>query len=184
MEPTATPAALPIALTAVGAALILIPYLRAPRRRTHLEWFALGCAVGACAAILGYSAFFYHYPAFPAPWLAIAIGAAAGAIPVPAAPRLRALAVAGAAVAGAAFLAVAALEVVQLTGVAVGANPPVARLVPPGACVVTDQVAMTIAVTASPPRRRAARTWSTRSPRRSRSAAASPPRAEPAATPA
>jgi alpha-1,2-mannosyltransferase len=146
MEPTATSAALPIALAAVGAALILIPYLRAPRRRTHLEWYALGCAAGACAAILGYSAFFYHYPAFPAPWLAIAIGAAAGAIPVPAAPRLRALAVAGATVACTAFLAVAALEVVQLTGVAVGANPPVARLVPPGACVVTDQVAMTIAV--------------------------------------
>jgi hypothetical protein len=146
MEPTATPAALPIALAAVSAALILIPYLRAPRRRTHLEWYALGCAAGACAAILGYSAFFYHYPAFPAPWLAIVIGAAAGAIPVPAAPRLRALAVAGATVACTAFLAVAVLEVVQLTGVAAGANPPVARLVPPGACVVTDQVAMTIAV--------------------------------------
>jgi hypothetical protein len=157
MEATTTSAALPAALTAIGAALILIPYLRAPRRRTHLEWFALGCAIGACAAILGYSAFFYHYPAFPAPWLAIAIGAAAGAIPVPATPRRRAIAVAGAAVACAAFLAVTALEVVQLTGVAVGANPRVARLVPPGACVVTDQVAMTIAAdrftaaAASPP---------------------------------
>jgi alpha-1,2-mannosyltransferase len=146
MEPTTTPAALPVALTVIGAALVLIPYLRAPRRRTHLEWFALGCAIGACAAILGYSAFFYHYPAFPAPWLAIAIGAAAGAIPVPAAPRLRAVAVAGAALACAAFLAVTTLVVVQLSGVAVGANPRVSRLVPPGACVLTDQVAMTIAV--------------------------------------
>jgi len=146
MEPTATSPALPIALAAAGAALILIPYLRAPRRRTHLEWYALGCAAGACAAILGYSAFFYHYPAFPAPWLAIIIGAAAGAIPVPAAPRLRALAVAGATVACTAFAAVAVLEAIQLTGVAVAANPPVARHVPPGACVVTDQVAMTIAV--------------------------------------
>ena len=146
MEPTATSAALPVALTVIGVALILIPYLRAPRRRTHLEWFALGCVAGACVAILGYSAFFYHYPAFPAPWLAIAIGAAAGAIPVPSAPRPRAVAVAGAALAGAAFLAVTALEVAALSGVHVGANPAVARLVPQGACVVTDQVAMTIAV--------------------------------------
>jgi hypothetical protein len=143
MEPTTTWAALPIALAVIGAALVLIPYLRAPRRRTHLEWYALGCAAGACAAILGYSAFFYHYPAFPAPWLAIAIGAAAGAIPVPARPRLRA---AVAAAAGAAFLAVVTLEVIQMTGMVVRANPSVTRLIPPGACVITDQVAMTIAL--------------------------------------
>ena len=30
----------------------------------------------ATAAIMGYSAFFYHYPDFPAPWLAITVGAA------------------------------------------------------------------------------------------------------------
>ncbi len=64
------------AAAAVGIALIAAGYLRGVRQRTPLEWFALVTAVLATAAIMGYSAFFYHYPDFPAPWLAIAAGAA------------------------------------------------------------------------------------------------------------
>ncbi|HEY0938106.1 MAG TPA: glycosyltransferase family 39 protein, partial [Trebonia sp.] len=68
------------AAAAAGIALIAAGYLRGLRQRTLLEWFALGTAVLATAAILRYSAFFYHYPDFPAPWLAIAVGAAAGSL--------------------------------------------------------------------------------------------------------
>jgi hypothetical protein len=52
---------------------------------------------------------------------------------------------AGLAAACAAIAAIAALEVVQIAGLAAGANPPLARHIPQGACVVTDQVAVTIA---------------------------------------
>jgi hypothetical protein len=65
---------------------------------------------------------------------------------VPTTRRRRAAAAIIAAAAWIAVVAVATLEIVQLTGVAERANPSVAGLIPPGACVVTDQVAITIAV--------------------------------------
>src|SRR5262249_24736638 len=115
-----------------------------------LEWFALATAAGAGAAILGYSAFFYHYPAFPGPWLAIAAGAAAGALAGNRAPVRMAL------TAGTCVLVacVAVLEATQMTGMTIRANPAVAAIIPQGACVLTDQVALTIAAdrfTASQP---------------------------------
>src|SRR3984885_6097694 len=64
------------AAAAVGIIVIACGYARGFRQRTTLEWFALVTAVLATAAIMGYSAFFYHYPDFPAPWLAITAGAA------------------------------------------------------------------------------------------------------------
>ena len=39
-----------------------------------LEWYALGTLACTVAAVLAYSAFFYHYPDFAAPWLAISAG--------------------------------------------------------------------------------------------------------------
>ena len=80
MEPTSVGLLLPLVVTIAAAALIVFPYARWRRDRSPLEWFALATAVVAAAAILSYSAFFYHYPAFPAPWLAIAGGVAAGAL--------------------------------------------------------------------------------------------------------
>ena len=68
------------AAAAVGIAVIAAGYLARVRERTPLEWFALATAVAATAAIMGYSAFFYHYPDFPAPWLAIAAGTAVGSL--------------------------------------------------------------------------------------------------------
>ena len=141
MESTSFPPAATYLITAVLAALIVAGYARGLRARTHLEWFALGTAIAACGAILGYSAFFYHYPAFPAPWLAICAGAASTAIPLPTARAVRVAVSAACAV----IIAVAALEIVQMTGMAVHANPPLARLIPQGSCVVTDQVSVTIA---------------------------------------
>ncbi len=68
------------AAAAAGLAVLAAGYLTRVRQRTPLEWFALATAALATAAIMGYSAFFYHYPDFPAPWLAIAAGTAVGSL--------------------------------------------------------------------------------------------------------
>ncbi len=63
-------------------------------------------------------------------------------MPAPGTARVRKIA---AAVACTAIAAVAAVEIVQMTGTVVRANPSVAGLIPQGACVISDQVAVTIA---------------------------------------
>ncbi len=137
------------AAAAAGIAVIAAGYLTKVRQRTPLEWFALATAVLATAAIMGYSAFFYHYPDFPAPWLAIAAGTAVGSLACliqGGEPRARAARrVVGAAVA-VVILAVAAAEARELAPAHVPASPPSASaLVPEGACLVADQVSFAIA---------------------------------------
>jgi hypothetical protein len=137
------------AAAAVGIALIAAGYLRGLRQRTPLEWFALVTAVLATAAILGYSAFFYHYPDFPAPWLAIAVGAAVQSLAclitgtaAPARLGRRVLAAAVAVV----ILAIAGIEARELAPAHVPASPAnVSALVPAGSCLVADQVSFAIA---------------------------------------
>jgi hypothetical protein len=143
MEQSPAALVLPLAVAIALAALIVFPYLRWRRDRSHLEWFALATAVGATAAILSYSAFFYHYPAFPAPWLAIAGGTAAGTL-AQALTRTERSRLALAAAVSVVVLAVSALEVIQVNGVYAQGNPYVADAIPAGACVVSDQVAVTI----------------------------------------
>jgi hypothetical protein len=70
---------MPYAVAALGVVVLAAAYLRRPASRSPLDWFALAVAAVSAAAVSLYSAFFYHYPAFPAPWLAIALGAATGA---------------------------------------------------------------------------------------------------------
>jgi alpha-1,2-mannosyltransferase len=138
------------AFAAAALALIVLAagYLRAPRQRSPLEWFALATGVLAAGAILSYSAFFYHYPDFPAPWLAIAAGAAVGALTstgdVEAATgRVRR---AVAALAAAAVLAVGGLEAYELAPAHVPSSPQAAvALIPAGSCLVADQVSFAIA---------------------------------------
>src|SRR6185437_6877057 len=137
------------AVAAIAIAVIAAGYLIAPRRRTPLEWFALVTAAAAAAAILGYSAFFYHYPDFPAPWLAIAAGAGAASLAclirgTAARARLarRLLAAAVAVV----ILAIAGIEARELAPAHVPASPSnVSALVPAGSCLVADQVSFAIA---------------------------------------
>ncbi len=165
METTAVGLAVPLAVTIAVAALIVFPYARMSRDRTHLEWFALATATLACAAILSYSAFFYHYPAFPAPWLAIAAGAAVGVLASRAKSSDRETITAGGTeasqvapagpsgrarrrvttVAAVAIAAVAVVELVQLNNVYIQGNPSVASVIPAGSCVVSDQASVTIA---------------------------------------
>jgi hypothetical protein len=147
----------PLALAALGCLILAVAYFRRPRSRSPLEWFGLGTAVIAVGAVSLYSAFFYHYPAFPAPWLAIALGAAAGAL-AGAVSRAGAARVATRAVMACAAVALLAGAVLEGSQLATQKAPPTPyaadRLIPPGACVVSDQVAYTLAAdrfTASQP---------------------------------
>jgi hypothetical protein len=133
----------------VGIAVIAAGYLRGLRQRTTLEWFALATAVLATAAIMYYSAFYYHYPDFPAPWLAIAAGAAVQSLAClitgtagGARMARRVLAAAIAVV----IVAVAGIEARELASAHVPASPAsVSALVPAGSCLVADQVSFAIA---------------------------------------
>ena len=137
------------AAAAVGIALIASGYLRRLRQRTPLEWFALVTAVLATAAIIGYSAFFYHYPDFPAPWLAITVGAAVASLAClikGTAPRARLARRALAAAVAVVILAVAGIEARELAPAHVPASPAnVSALVPAGSCLVADQVSFAVA---------------------------------------
>ena len=137
------------AAAAVGIALIAAGYLRGLRQRTPLEWFALVTAVLATVAIMGYSAFFYHYPDFPAPWIAITAGAAVQSLAClirgPAGRARLARRVLAAAVA-VIIVAIAGIEARELYPAHAPASPAnVSALVPAGSCLVADQVSFAIA---------------------------------------
>lgn len=166
---------LPVTVAFTGIIVLGVAYFRRPRSRSPLEWLALVVAVVSTIAVSAYSAFFYHYPAFPAPWLAIAFGAAAAAAAAAAGAVTRAVGrrtatsltggpptsgpLAGGsraplpllrtiAIAGTAVvvLAIAALEGQELRGVSVEPTPAaVTTAIPAGACVFSDQVSFTIA---------------------------------------
>jgi alpha-1,2-mannosyltransferase len=137
------------AAAAAGIALIAAGYLRGIRQRTPLEWFALATAVLATAAVMYYSAFFYHYPDFPAPWLAIAVGAAVASLAcliTGTAGRARLARRVLAAAVAVVILAVAGIEARELDPAHVPPSPAnVSALVPAGSCLVADQVSFAIA---------------------------------------
>jgi Dolichyl-phosphate-mannose-protein mannosyltransferase len=137
------------AAAVAGAAVIAAGYLRGLRERTPLDWFALVTGIVATVAILRYSAFFYHYPDFPAPWLAIAAGVAVQSLAClirGAAARARLARRVLAAAVAVVILAVAGVEARELEPAHVPASPPSASaLVPAGSCLVADQVSFAIA---------------------------------------
>jgi alpha-1,2-mannosyltransferase len=116
---------LPLAAAAVLVAAVAIGYTRDPGRLSHLEWFSLATAALACGVILSYSAFFSHYPAFAAPWLALTVGGAAGGLAGSA--RFRRMLVAAFAVV---ILGVAAVQLYELRPLSVPASPAAAQLIP------------------------------------------------------
>jgi alpha-1,2-mannosyltransferase len=130
---------LPFAVTAVLVAAIALGYARESCRRPELEWFSLATAVLASVLILSYSAFFYHYAAFVAPWLALTAGAAAGSLT--AVPEFRRLLLGAFTVV---ILGTAALQLAEVVPLSVPSGTEIARLIPPGACVVTDESSLTI----------------------------------------
>jgi len=141
---------LPFLATIVLAAAIGAGYLLQRRSLSHLEWLALATAVIAAAAVTGYSAFFYHYADFPAPWLALTVGSASGAL-AGRGVRFSTVAVRGFAVF---IVLVAALQIREIYPMRQSTAEGMAALIPNNACVVTDEVSLTIAAdrfTALPP---------------------------------
>jgi alpha-1,2-mannosyltransferase len=132
---------LPFAVIGALVAAIGSGYWMHWRRTSQLEWFALAVTVLAATAILTYSAFFYHYPVFVAPWLAITLGGAAACLTDRVIIR-RIIVVLAAAVS----LVLAAIGVHLLAPVHVASGSQVAGEIPPGSCVVTDQISNLISV--------------------------------------
>jgi hypothetical protein len=133
----------------LAVAVITAGYLTRPVERSPLAWFALLTAVAAMVAILGYSAFFYHYPDFPGPWIAVTAGIAVGSLAClihGTAPRAVAARRAIGAVIAVAVVLVTVVEAGELGSVHEPASPrSVTTLIPRGSCLVTDQVSFAIA---------------------------------------
>jgi alpha-1,2-mannosyltransferase len=134
---------LPFVVTVLFVAVLLPCYVWDPGRPSPLEWFALVTAALAVIAVLSYSAFFYHYPDFAAPWLALTAGGAAGALArgLSARPQARRFVIPAAGVIVLAVAAFQAHEVSGLRAIDVSADK---ALIPAGACVVADETSMTI----------------------------------------
>jgi alpha-1,2-mannosyltransferase len=120
-----------------------------------LGWYAVGTLAATLAAVLGYSAFFYHYADFAAPWLAIAAAYAAVGLAAwqdgrrPATARRRA-APRRLAVLAAALVVVTAVQAWELSGLYAADVTADAALIPAGACVVSDEISLTIAANRFP----------------------------------
>ena len=142
---TATSAGwLPFFVAILGVAVLAVGYLWDPRRPSPLEWFVLAVTVVAVVAVLSYSAFFYHYPDFVAPWLAMSVGCAAGALPGALGTRPTARhALIGAA--GIVIVAIALFQAHEVSGLRAPQIYADKALIPAGACVVTDQTSLVIA---------------------------------------
>ena len=130
---------LPFAVAAVGVAAVAAGYGASPRRPSHLEWFSLVTMVLATVLILSYSAFFYHYPAFVAPWLALTAGGAAGSLA--GSQRFRRVLMAAFAVV---IAGVAVLQVAEVATASATSSAAIGRLIPKGACVVADETSLAI----------------------------------------
>ncbi len=151
----ATIALAALVLAGFVAVTLVAAFLVTRRAPPPLEWFGLLTTALVVVAFLWPPGFFFHFPAFLAPFLALAL-----ALPVsrlltasgPSATRLgigdgtRWIAV------GLVGLVIAVFAVIQArseTGLAPRVGPAaiaaVRRAVPPGACVLTDQSSFTIA---------------------------------------
>jgi hypothetical protein len=140
-----------IALVAGGQ---FIAWLVTGRAAPLLDWFAMVTAVLVVFMFLWPPQFHYHFAAFLAPFLALSVGLALGRLLDAAQPRASA---AGAgrwlmpAAAGLATVVIAVMAVFQAKSEnvvprVIGPIPAATeRLIPPGACVLSDQVVVTIA---------------------------------------
>ena len=155
---------LSLAIVALIVATLPVAWLVTRRPLTDLDWFAVGSCTLIVAAFLWYAQFFLHFPAFLAPFLGLSIGLAAARLTRPAAaepcstgssttrPRSTGRGWIEWTVAGLITLGVLALAIPQANQersvtprVSAAALAAVRRIVPPGACVLTDQVSYTIA---------------------------------------
>jgi alpha-1,2-mannosyltransferase len=115
-----------------------------------LDWFAAATAALTAGLFLWPPQFHYHFAAFLAPFLALTVGLAAGRLLAAAQAGSPAAGRMGRWSAGAAVAVLAVMTVIQVHAETI--VPPVLgpvpvaidRLIPPGACVLTDQVSLTI----------------------------------------
>ena len=134
----------PFILTAAVVAVIGLGYALRPGRPSPLEWYVLASCACAVAAVLAYSAFFYHYADFVAPWLAMSVGCAAGTLgrALASRPGARRSLIA---VAGVLVLGLALFQARELSGLRAPNVYPDKAVIPAGSCVVSDEVSLTIA---------------------------------------
>jgi len=153
-----------LAATALALVVIVLAMLAGASLVTRtlpppLEWFALGSAALVVAAFLWPDQFHFHFASFFAPFLALSIALPASRL-LQAAQAARAAHAAGpgsrpgrrwlgwsaASLAGAIVIVLAVVQANGETHLTPHANPPAAadRIIPPGACVLTDEVAFTV----------------------------------------
>jgi alpha-1,2-mannosyltransferase len=134
----------PFILTALVVAVIGLGYALRPGRPSPLEWYVLASCAGAAAAVLAYSAFFYHYADFVAPWLAMSVGCAAGTLcgALAGRPGARRSLIA---VVGVLVLGLAVFQARELSGLRAPDIYADKAVIPAGSCVVSDEVSLTIA---------------------------------------
>jgi hypothetical protein len=145
-------AAAALALVVVVLAMLAGASLITRALPPPLEWFALGSAALVVAAFLWPDQFHFHFASFFAPFLALSIALPASRLlqAVQAGqgsrPGRRWLGWPAAGLAGAIVIVLAVVQANGETHLTPHANPPAAadRIIPPGACVLTDEVAFTV----------------------------------------
>jgi hypothetical protein len=147
--------AVAVMLALLVAAAVLAATLISRRPPPPLEAFAVASAALVVAAFLWYSQFFLHFPAFLAPFLALALALPLARLAEAAAGRggVRAARPAGRWAAAGVGVLVIALGAASQAGSVTTANSRMKpsylaaarRVIPPGACVITDQASILIA---------------------------------------
>jgi len=137
-------------MVVVVAGTLIAACLVTHRGPPPLEWFSVATAALIVVAFLVPDDFYYHYPAFLAPFLAMAFALPAARLLDGWRPQAGGAAGRRRTAAGLAGLAVLVLPFVagraesSPTPTYADALPAVQRVIPPGACVVTDEVALLI----------------------------------------
>jgi hypothetical protein len=142
-----------VAIAAVVAGTLIAAWRVTGHGPPPLEWFGVATAAGVIAAFLIPVDFYYHYPGFLAPFLAMALALpAARALQDRAQPPARASRAAALRRLAVPMAGLAMLVLPVAAGSAEDSKTPtyasaltaIDRVIPPGACVVTDQVSLLI----------------------------------------
>jgi hypothetical protein len=141
-----------VTLVVVGfvAVALLGAWMITRRPPPALDWFAVATAALIVVAFMWPPGFFFHFPAFLAPFLGLAIALPAARLLEAVRPWAgRWLPWAAAGLAGVAIVVFAVIQVGWDSALTPRVGPrdiaAARRVIPPGACVLTDQVSFTIA---------------------------------------
>jgi hypothetical protein len=148
--------ALVLVTLAIAAFIVLayaVSWYRTSQPPARLDWFTAATTALTAVLFLWPPQFHYHFAAFLAPFLALSVALAAGrllataqqAAPAPAAADRMGRWSAGAAAAVLAVMTLIQFHAESIVPPVLGPVPAaVDRIIPPGACVLTDQVSLTI----------------------------------------